>query len=213
MNWNSSLAKRVSLVFTVVVYVSGLIGMQTAWRDWFILMTPFSLLVSVAVLVQHQEVHTFRTVSWMVGAFLVGYSSEVLGVNTGLIFGDYLYGDAMGPKVYSTPLLIGINWLLVTLIVNEVVWRVLPASTPGFLGSLFGALGCTALDWWIEPGAIQLGYWAWEGGYPPLENYFGWFLVSLVISVAYYRLMTPSLRNASTLVLLGLQLLFFGVIR
>ena len=129
------------------------------------------------------------------------------------MFGDYAYGQALGPKLWSTPLMIGINWLLVTLIVNEVIWRVLPSRTPGFIGIILGAMGCTALDWWIEPGAIQLGYWTWEVGYPPMENYFGWFLVSLIISGAYFRLMTPALRNSSTLVLLGLQLLFFGIIR
>jgi putative membrane protein len=213
MEWNSSLVKRAALFFTVVVYVSGLIGMHSAWRPWFISMTPFSLLVSTAVLLQHQQLHTIRTTSWMVGAFLIGYFAEVVGVNTGLLFGDYAYGEALGPKLLATPLMIGVNWLLVTLIVNEVVWRVLPVGTSGYLGAILGAAGCTALDWWIEPGAIQLGYWTWEVGYPPLENYFGWFLVSLVISVAYFRLMTPVLRNSSTLVLLALQLLFFGVIR
>jgi putative membrane protein len=213
MDWKSSMAKKAALIFTVIVYVSGLIGMHSSWKDWFVSMTPFSLLVSLFVLIQHQPLHTIRTFSWMAGAFMIGYLSEVLGVNTGLLFGDYAYGQALGPKLWSTPLMIGANWLLVTLIVNEVIWRVLPSNTPGYLGAILGAMGCTALDWWIEPGAIQLGYWTWEVGYPPMENYFGWFLVSLIISGAYFRLMTPALRNSSTVVLLGLQLLFFGIIR
>ena len=93
------MAKRAALIFTVIVYISGLIGMHTSWREWFVSMTPFSLLVSVFVLIQHQPLHTVRTFSWMVGAFMIGYFSEVLGVNTGLLFGDYAYGQALGPKL------------------------------------------------------------------------------------------------------------------
>lgn len=213
MQWNGPAAQKVALIFTGVVYLSGMIGMQTAWRDWFISMTPFSLLLSAALVVQHQPVHTTRTTAWALGAFLIGYFSEVIGVNTGLIFGDYAYGSALGPKIWETPLMIGVNWMVVTLIVNECIWRMVPARTPFWQGAAAAAAGCTLLDWWMEPGAIHLGYWTWDLGMPPAENYFGWFSVSLIISLAYPKLMTPGLRNAAAPALLALQVLFFGVIR
>jgi uncharacterized membrane protein len=204
---------QMALYFTVLVYVSGIIGMQSAWRDWFISMTPFTLLLSTAVLLWHQPLFTSRTHTWAIGTFLIGFGSEVLGINTGLIFGDYSYGTALGPKIWGTPPMIGINWLLVTYVVNEVVWRLLPASVPSLAGAVVAALGCTALDYLVEPGAISLGYWTWQTGLPPFENYTGWFFVSLVVSMMYTKTMSPGLRNAAAPWLLALQILFFAVIR
>jgi bisanhydrobacterioruberin hydratase len=207
------LARKLSLYFTVLVYVSGIIGMQTAWRPWFISMTPFTLLLSVGVLLLHQPIFTARTHAWALGAYLVGFFAEVIGVNTGLIFGDYTYGTALGPMVWNTPLMIGVNWLLVTYVVNEGLWRVLPAKTSVFWGAVLGAGGCTLLDYLVEPGAIFLGYWTWAAGLPPLENYVGWFFVSLVVSLLYAKNMSAGLRNAAAPVLLVLQILFFAIVR
>lgn len=202
-----------ALAFTVLVYVSGMIGMSTAARPWFVSMTPFSLLLSAAVLLWCQPVHTSHTRAWAAGAFIIGYLAEVIGVNTGMLFGDYRYGDALGFKIAETPLLIGVNWMMVTLCVNELVWRLLPSTLPHWIGAALAATGCTLLDWWMEPGAIALGYWSWAATLPPLENYVGWWGVSLLISLAYSRLMTPELRNGAAPVLLALQIAFFGVIK
>lgn len=213
MIWRSITAQQFALYFTILVYVSGLIGMHTAWRDWFISMTPFTLLLSTAVLLWWQPLHTARTRAWALGAFLIGYGSEVIGINTGLIFGDYTYSGVLGPQIWSTPPMIGINWLLVTYLVNEAVWRFLPTRTSPFLGAIIAAIGCTAFDYLVEPGAISLNYWSWSTGLPPFENYVGWFFVSLIISMSYTKTMSAGLRNTAAPVLLVLQLLFFAVIR
>jgi bisanhydrobacterioruberin hydratase len=210
--WQQPLQQRAAAWFCVVVYVSGIIGMQSAFRDWFIAMTPLSLLLSAAVLWQHQQVHFSRTYSWAVGAYTIGLGSEIIGVNTGWLFGEYAYGDVLGPKIWHTPLLIGINWYLVTAICNEVTWRILPHRSPLWVGAALAAAGCTALDYLIEPGAIALGYWSWAEGLPPLKNYTDWWLVSFVISLGYATLMRPALRNAFAPWLLVLQVLFFGVL-
>jgi putative membrane protein len=109
--------------------------------------------------------------------------------------------------------MIGINWLLVTYLVNEAVWRFLPTRTSPFLGAIIAAIGCTAFDYLVEPGAISLNYWSWSTGLPPFENYVGWFFVSLIISISYTKTMSAGLRNTAAPVLLVLQLLFFAVIR
>ena len=48
--------------------------------------------------------------------FFVGIFVEYLGVNYNLIFGDYEYGKNMGPKFFGVPFLIGVNWIIITLI-------------------------------------------------------------------------------------------------
>ena len=42
--------------------------------------------------------------------------SEILGVNYGLIFGDYIYLDNLGYKVFGVPVIIGVNWIILTYI-------------------------------------------------------------------------------------------------
>ena len=46
--------------------------------------------------------------------FLLGFVVEVVGVQTGLIFGSYSYGATLGVKLFDTPLLIGLNWIFVS---------------------------------------------------------------------------------------------------
>jgi putative membrane protein len=40
---------------------------------------------------------------------------EVVGVKTGLIFGEYKYGSTLGIKLFEVPLIIGFNWVFVIL--------------------------------------------------------------------------------------------------
>ena len=52
-----------------------------------------------------------------------------------------------------------------------------------FTSSIF----MVGLDFLIEPVAISLDFWSWQGGQIPLQNYIMWFLISLVMhSIIFY---------------------------
>jgi uncharacterized membrane protein len=202
--------KQFTVFFIILVYVSGISGMYSLWRDWFVALTPVSLLLSVGFLLWHHPVWTAGTYRWCVLAFLAGFGAEVLGVNTGFPFGDYTYGAVLGPGLWNTPFMIGVNWLMVTYCCSEAWYRLAEGwRLPLVLHAAGIATLCTALDWLIEPVAIRLGYWSWAGAVPPLQNYVGWWVVSWLIACAYGVWMGPSLRNNFALLLLGLQVLFF----
>ncbi len=201
---------KFSVTLSVMVYVAGMVGMLSPMRDLFIAMTPFSLLLSYALLYWNAPKKDKALWIFLLFAFGLGFFSEVLGVNTGFPFGDYAYGSVLGPKLWATPLLIGINWTLVTFTANELVRQYLPANNPKWLFLLLGAALPTLLDVLIEPVAIQLGYWTWaNGGLPDWPNYAGWFAVSLLISLAYRKWIRGAF-NPLAPWLWGLQLLFFG---
>ena len=42
--------------------------------------------------------------------------AEILVVSYGIIFGNYKYGEILGYKVLGVPLIIGINWCILSLI-------------------------------------------------------------------------------------------------
>jgi uncharacterized membrane protein len=203
---------RFSVTLLVMVYVAGIVGMLSSLRDLFIAMTPFSLLLSYALLCWNAPMKNTALLTFLFWAFGLGFFSEVLGVNTGFPFGDYTYGSVLGPKLWATPLLIGINWTLVTFTANELVRQYLPPNKPVWLFLLLGATLPTLLDALIEPVAIQLGYWTWAtGGLPEWPNYAGWFAVSLLISFGYRQWIRGPL-NPIAPWLWGLQLLFFAAL-
>ncbi|HAK11549.1 MAG TPA: hypothetical protein DCO78_05820, partial [Chitinophagaceae bacterium] len=67
----------------------------------------------VALLIWVQEEKNWRFWLFAVLAFATGMITEMIGVNTGLLFGNYAYGEVMGAKLNGVPLLIGVNWFVV----------------------------------------------------------------------------------------------------
>jgi putative membrane protein len=200
------------LLFCCVVYFFGVLGMLSPAAAWFVSMTPLSLLLSFLTLWLHQEKHTSKTRMFWIVAFLVGFGIEVIGVNTGWPFGHYVYGNVLGPKLMNTPLMLGVNWTLITYTSFYVFDKVAPKlSTYLFLP--LAALIPTAIDYLIEPVAIALGMWTWPSTTtPPLQNYVGWYVTSLVLAIVWRWTMPRSLKNGAAVVLLILQVAFFAVL-
>ena len=97
----------------IVFFAVGAIGMLVPFsRPLFQQITPLALILSLALLLWFQPNYNFKTIAIFVFVALAGFWLEVLGVNTGIIFGNYKYGDALGPKLFETPYMLGINRLL-----------------------------------------------------------------------------------------------------
>ncbi|HEY0079646.1 MAG TPA: carotenoid biosynthesis protein [Pyrinomonadaceae bacterium] len=113
---------------------------------------------------------------------LLGFIFELIGVRYGVPFGEYVYTDALRPKLFGVPLVMSFAWMLLVAYVRQMLgglrltsWAVAPV----------GALWMTAIDLLIDPSAANsLDYWRWtsEGVYYriPATNFLGWFLTSLV---------------------------------
>lgn len=203
---------RFSLALGALVYGVGVIGMLTPWREWFVGLTPFSLLLSYTLLWWNQPLKGRDERAFLMAAFALGFGVEVLGVNTGFPFGSYLYGPALGPKLWATPLLIGVNWTLLVFCANDLARRVFAREKTGWKCVLLGAALPPLLDVLIEPVAVRLGYWTWAGGgLPGWENYAGWTAVSLLLSLAYRRWVGPA-GNPLAPWLFVFQVAFFGLL-
>jgi bisanhydrobacterioruberin hydratase len=42
----------------------------------------------------------------------------------------------------------------------------------------------TLFDLVMEPAAVRLGYWTWQGGTIPLQNFISWFVLALLLTTA-----------------------------
>lgn len=198
---------RTLLIILLMSYAAGIVGYLSPWSAQFALLTPFHLLLCFAYLLLYMEKRSSKLWIFLAIVFIYTWCVECLGVNTGLLFGEYYYGRVLGLKILGTPLLIGINWLILVLSIGSLVRR-LPKW---WLRIVLSALLMTLTDVLIEPMAIRYGLWNWSSPEVPLQNYVMWFLVSLPIFALYERMQLGS-ENRMAAWVWGLQLLFFATV-
>lgn len=117
----------------------------------------------------------------LVGFF--GFSAEVIGVNTGLIFGDYKYGEVLGLALFNVPILISVNWFLVTFCATSMAFAL--KQEPKKI-ALLSSIFVVVYDFILERFATKFGLWQWMGGIPA-KNYITWFILSFIFSVVILR--------------------------
>ncbi len=199
--------ERKAIAVLALLYTVGVAGVLLPIHPEFMRLTPLNLLVSTGILLWFQPGQGRRLYLFVVLCYLSGFLAELYGIQTGRLFGHYAYGEVLGPKLWGTPLMIGINWVLVTLSAAAFVHLLAP-GTPAGLQALLSALAMVMLDVLIEPDAMQYGMWSWENNQVPLKNYFGWFAVSLPLQTLF-ALWVRNSKNIVAAALFMLQVLFF----
>lgn len=219
--------QNIAIFIALLFHVSGAIGILfTPYRDWFIQNTPLNLCLMTVLLVWTHEEKNASFFFFFAIAFLVGMGTEMIGVNTGRLFGSYEYGNVLGPKFNGVPWLIGLNWVVVIFCVAAVLkkmhaWMthkmaqqetVFPQRIKILSLLVDGALLAAFFDWVMEPVASKLGYWQWKNGEIPLYNYVCWFVISFVL-LMIMRWMRFQKANHFAVQLFIIQLLFFMALR
>ena len=105
------------------------------------------------------------------------YAIESFGVATGFPYGDFYYGDALGPRIASlVPFLLPLSYAPLVIGAVAAAW----GSRQRILHIIQATLLLVWMDAVLDPGAASLGFWVWpEGGLyygVPLSNYAGWLL-------------------------------------
>lgn len=152
-----------------------------------------SVFLALAGLVVLLGARTRRGATALVAVALFGLAVEIVGANTGLPFGAYRYTDALRPRAFGAPLVIGVAWMA---LVAQSWSLVAPLRLTRLLAVLLAAALTTAVDFVIDPlAANQLGYWRWEraGLYYgiPATNFAGWLLTSLAAVALFSRWLEP----------------------
>ena len=226
MNLTARNKQQIALYTTLAFHVSGFIAIGLFHSDLFVQLTPLNLLVCMALVFFTQEKINGPFLVFAASAFVLGFASEYIGVNTGLLFGDYSYGEVLGPKWRGVPWMIGVQWI-VTMYCAGVAMHLLqerllrnpgshyhrfPAWWKGLSLVLDGALLAVLFDWLLEPVAVHLGYWTWHQGEIPLFNYACWYGVSLLVLFIFHKMPFPK-QNLFAVHLLLIQAMFFLLLR
>lgn len=193
----------------VLAYAAGIVGLYLpALASYFRPLSPLTLISSLVVLLLYHA--DWRPAFWAYTAvaFLVGYLIEVAGVHTGLIFGNYAYGGGLGAQLWAVPPVIGINWLTLSYCCGSVCDRF---RVPTWAKIVAASTLMVALDFFIEPVAVELDFWTWFGQPVPVRNYIGWWLVSASLFSIWFALPFRK-ENRLAKWLLTLQFLFFALL-
>ena len=199
--------EKISIFIIWLFHLSGILGIIYGNSDWFVSVTPINLTISFILLILNTDLK-LKVVLLIFFCFTIGMLAEILGVNYGLIFGNYKYGEVLGYKVLSVPIIIGVNWCILVLITG--------AMSNLFFKSYWNKVFCGIflmlfMDVLIEPIAPILDFWNFEGGIAKFQNYLGWVLVSFPMLIVFHKL-KPNINNSYSFNLYFLQVLFFTIL-
>ena len=207
-----SRSEKTAVTILTILYLVGTIGFIFKIHPEFAKLTPVNLLLSlIIVLYFHPQWH-WKIVLFCLICPVIGFVVEMKGVETGLIFGAYQYGEALGFKFNNTPLSIGINWLLLTYSSAVLINHAAKKDSNIILKAVLASALMVSLDVLIEPIAMKTDMWSWANNKVPMQNYLGWFLTALPLHLLFF-ILNKSVKNKVAVSLLILQFLFFWILR
>jgi putative membrane protein len=197
----------------IILYIVGIIGVTLPLHKDFMLLTPLNLLTTFVIAVYADKNKNAGLYLVLAFCYLFGFFLELAGVQSGLIFGQYSYGATLGPKIWGTPLIIGINWAMLVY-ASVSISNSYFTEFPTIVKAAVGATLMVLLDIFIEPVAVKFDFWSWASApmnkliVAPLENYIVWWLAAFLLNYLVQTIM-PAIKNRAIEVLFYLQLLFF----
>jgi bisanhydrobacterioruberin hydratase len=193
-----------SLILFYLVGITGFIIPGT-W-PFFSSLIPLALLLNAGFLYFfHQPGFNLKTSVVFLAIFIASFFAEVIGVHTGMLFGEYIYGKGLGPKIMETPLIIGLNWLMLVYCTKVMADEI---SSDGTVKLFLGPTLMTGYDLLLEQAAPLLGMWRWAGETVPVQNYIAWFLLAFLFHLLI-RKINVDFKNPLASPVFIIQFLFF----
>lgn len=185
----------IALLFPVIGALSLVVGSESLLPAVTMLaFNPLFLLIGVVVMrlplvAGITPLLDRRTTATLLALTIYAYGIEYLGVSTGVPYGEFSYGVALGPMLFGAiplalplffiPLVLN-SYLLCLLLLGERANRTL-VRIPVVVVSVIG------MDLVLDPAAVDLGFWSYAtaGLYygVPLSNYLGWCVSASVAAV------------------------------
>tara|TARA_Y100000992_G_C21170563_1_gene445679 strand:+ start:54 stop:677 length:624 start_codon:yes stop_codon:yes gene_type:complete len=163
------------IIFIAIIHIAGIIGIRL-FPDLFLKSSFIAIVIPLALYLF--RVKPNRKDSFLMSlVYIIAFLSEWIGVCSGLLYGDYTYGDSLGFKLDGVPIIMGGNWLLLCLVSRELVGKLFSNK---FVIIIVSSFLMVLIDILMEPLSNQLDFWSWKNNIIPFSNYVDWFLVALL---------------------------------
>ncbi len=173
--------RRIELII-YLIFIVGIIGhADTEIRPLMLKITPLTMLLAGFLAAYEPLRKNKRLIVWCVFTYFITLTLEIIGTNTGLIFGNYHYNSTLGLKIMNTPYIIGFNWVILILGASSVAALMIKNNLMRFFIASCLTVG---VDFFLEQLAAKLNYWTWVGASVPMYNYVSWFLITFFAATA-----------------------------
>jgi len=202
--------QKLTIAIITIFYTVGLAGLSIPYTfPLFQVLTPLAILLSfILTFIYHLPQSKLSDLPVFIFIILGGIVIEIIGVKTGVIFGSYRYGQSLGFKILDTPVIIGINWLLLVYS-SAAIFRNLKFGV--WIKSAAGAALMTFYDIFLEQVAPPMDMWYWKNNIVPLQNYLAWFIVAFVFHIIFQKFKVL-VNNKIARFVFYCQLIFFIVL-
>ena len=200
---------RMSIFFLWLINISGFFGMLSDQNEFFLSTTPYVLSLTLLLLILSHDLSNKKSKIGLMLIFLFGLIVELLGVNYGLFFGDYSYGDNLGSKIYGVPYVIGFNWVLLIIATGSVSDKLIKGRK--IYKIIFASFLMVLIDLLMEKSAPKLDFWEFVISPVPFSNYLWWFIFSLCFQYIFFKTVKTREYYLSSNILV-IQFIFFGML-
>jgi putative membrane protein len=189
--WLSTLVRENRFTVAVVFPLVGaalFVASHEGWLPAWLAMNPLLVLFGTAVMRLPLVAGLAPLVDRRAGVGLLAvtaysYAVEYVGVHYGVPYGEFSYQLELGPMVGGVP--IGLPIFFLPLVVNSYLLVLLLLPRTSRLRRTLAALAVVlVVDFVLDPAAVGLGFWAYDGGGfyygVPLSNFAGWVLSGLL---------------------------------
>ena len=210
MNWLTKLFSPKELPWTVARFflVGIILFILPVTRPLFYQLTPWVLIISLAIMLAYHKNWNPKFVIISLLVYALSFLLEMKGTADERFFGAYAYMTTLGIKVLDTPLLIGINWLMLVYGSYAISYRL-------FHNKLFRILSGASLmviyDVIVEVSAPAMKMWYFDQGYPPAQNFLMWFIAATVFH-SLFTFANIKADNYPARVMFYAQVGFFGIL-
>ena len=125
--------------------------------DLFLSLSPISLIFTFLIVVCSNIEVSYKSFATIIIIFFLSIISEIIGVNYGILFGSYYYGDNLGYSMYGVPLVIGLNWVVLTVSCGNITSYFFEKNK--YLSIFFGSLLMLILDVIMEQVSGNIDFW------------------------------------------------------
>ena len=189
-------------IFTIWLFqISGALGIVLGNAEWFIPLTPLCLSIFLLLIYINNRPNNYQ---FFIISYSLGALCELIGVNTGILFGNYSYGDTLGLKLFNVPLVMGVNWFITVYISSSIADKIVNTN---YLKIILSLLLILFLDICIEPVAPKMDMWKLTGyEHAPITNYITWAFIALPLIFIYFK------QNIKTNFYLSLNIYFSQIL-